>query len=166
MAEKIPSTHSWRLRSASVSSMRSTNVPPDWRATNQLNSAVRALPTWKYPVGDGAKRTLGASLVTPRLLVFDDGDGAGRAAVCRLADLLAQLLARVLVQHVEVPVVTHLEDLRSDPHADGVAGTLVEVDNNLHVMPPAARRQPECTGPPARCQGTGGPAGGRPGCCP
>ena len=43
----IPSTHSSRFRSASVSSMRSTKVPPDWRATSQLNSAVRALPTWK-----------------------------------------------------------------------------------------------------------------------
>ncbi len=29
------------------------------RAYNQLNKAVLALPTWKYPVGDGAKRTLG-----------------------------------------------------------------------------------------------------------
>src|SRR5664280_2261614 len=131
MAEKIPSTHSSRLRSASVSSMRSTNVPPDWRATSQLNSAVRALPTWKYPVGDGAKRTLGASPGTPRLLVFDDGDGSRGAAVGRLADLVAQLLAGMLVQQVEVPVVTHLEDLRGDPHADGVAGTLVVVDNNL-----------------------------------
>jgi hypothetical protein len=28
-------------------------VPPCWRAKSQLNSAVRALPTWKKPVGDG-----------------------------------------------------------------------------------------------------------------
>ena len=28
-----------------------------WRANSQLNSAVRALPTWRWPVGDGAKRT-------------------------------------------------------------------------------------------------------------
>ena len=40
--------------------MRRTNVPPCWRAKSQLNSAVRALPTWKYPVGDGANRTRGA----------------------------------------------------------------------------------------------------------
>ena len=37
----------WRdERSRSVSSMRSTNVPPAPRASNQLKSAVRALPTW------------------------------------------------------------------------------------------------------------------------
>ena len=40
----MPSTHSSRLRSVSVSSILSTNVPPDWRATTQLNSAARALP--------------------------------------------------------------------------------------------------------------------------
>ena len=33
-------------RSASVSSIRSTNVPPSPRANSQLNNAVRALPTW------------------------------------------------------------------------------------------------------------------------
>src|SRR4051794_25937926 len=44
-------------RSRSVSSMRSTNVPPSWRAASQLNSAVRALPMCSAPVGEGAKRT-------------------------------------------------------------------------------------------------------------
>ena len=52
-AAMIPSVHSGRLRSSSVSSIRRTNVPPCWRAKSQLNSAARALPTWKYPVGDG-----------------------------------------------------------------------------------------------------------------
>ena len=33
-------------RSASVSSMRRMNAPPAPRASSQLNSAVRALPTW------------------------------------------------------------------------------------------------------------------------
>jgi hypothetical protein len=32
-------------------------VPPRLRAKNQLNSAVRAPPTCKYPVGEGANRT-------------------------------------------------------------------------------------------------------------
>jgi hypothetical protein len=32
-------------------------VPPRPRANSQLKSAVRAPPTCKYPVGDGAKRT-------------------------------------------------------------------------------------------------------------
>jgi hypothetical protein len=43
-AVMIPSVHSVRLRSSSVSSMRRTNVPPCWRAKSQLKSAERALP--------------------------------------------------------------------------------------------------------------------------
>ena len=45
-------------RSASVSSMRRMNVPPWPRASSQLKSAVRALPTCSWPVGLG----LGAKL--------------------------------------------------------------------------------------------------------
>ena len=44
-------------RATSVSSMRRTNVPPAPRASSQLKSAVRALPTCSCPVGLGAKRT-------------------------------------------------------------------------------------------------------------
>src|SRR6266850_2092052 len=44
-------------RALSVSSMRSRKVPPLFRAYSQLKSAVRAPPTWRYPVGEGAKRT-------------------------------------------------------------------------------------------------------------
>src|SRR5206468_3606173 len=44
-------------RALSVSSMRSRNLPPSRRANSQLNSAVLAPPTCKYPVGDGANRT-------------------------------------------------------------------------------------------------------------
>ena len=43
-------------RSRSVSSMRSSIVPPLWRAKSQLNKAVRAPPMCRKPVGDGAKR--------------------------------------------------------------------------------------------------------------
>ncbi len=32
-------------------------MPPLWRAYSQLKMKVRALPTWRNPVGDGAKRT-------------------------------------------------------------------------------------------------------------
>ena len=48
---------SGRLRPASVSSTRSTNVPPKCRANTQLNSALRTLPTCRLPVGDGGNRT-------------------------------------------------------------------------------------------------------------
>src|SRR5260370_27486963 len=44
-------------RSTSVSSTRRMNVPCDPRASSQLNRAVRAFPTWRRPVGLGAKRT-------------------------------------------------------------------------------------------------------------
>ena len=45
-----------RLRAASVSSIRSRKRPPRLRASSQLCSAVRILPTWSRPVGEGAKR--------------------------------------------------------------------------------------------------------------
>jgi hypothetical protein len=38
----------------------------------------------------------------------------------------------VLVEDVEVTVVSHLEDLGQDAHAHGVAGALVEVHDDLH----------------------------------
>src|SRR5262245_30695297 len=63
-ASRICSTFSGVERSLSVSSIRSTNVPPDPRARSQLYSAVRAPPTCSSPVGDGAKRTL-----TPAMLI-------------------------------------------------------------------------------------------------
>src|SRR5690606_17364985 len=61
---RMPCTHSGLLRSASVSSVRRTSDPPDWRAKTQLNSADRAFPTWNMPVGEGAKRTRISGLVT------------------------------------------------------------------------------------------------------
>ena len=48
-------------RSRSVSSMRSSIVPPWRRACSQLNRAVRAPPMWRKPVGDGAKRVITGS---------------------------------------------------------------------------------------------------------
>jgi hypothetical protein len=58
-----PSKMEWTeasvLRSTSVSSSRRIMVPPLWRAYSQLKIKVRALPTWRNPVGEGAKRTRG-----------------------------------------------------------------------------------------------------------
>ena len=45
----------------------------------------------------------------------------------------AQLLGRVLVEHVQEVVVAHLEHLGRGRHAQGVALTLVEVDDDSHV---------------------------------
>src|ERR1700722_19087747 len=59
---KMESTEAWVLRSTSVSSSRRIMVPPLWRAYNQLKMNVRALPTCRNPVGDGAKRTRGLTV--------------------------------------------------------------------------------------------------------
>src|ERR1700723_634939 len=73
---KIESTEAWVLRSTSVSSSRRIIVPPLWRAYNQLKMKVRALPTCRNPVGDGAKRTRGfendvdSSMVGQSLMVW------------------------------------------------------------------------------------------------
>ena len=44
-------------RFMSVFSIRSRHSPPCWRAKSQLKRNVRAVPTWRNPVGDGAIRT-------------------------------------------------------------------------------------------------------------
>src|ERR1017187_9581225 len=78
---------------------------------------------------------LGAASVTSSV-VLGNGDRTRRAAVHGFAQLLAHRLRRVFVEDVEVPVVAHLEDLGQDAHTDGVAGTLVEVHDDLHNRPP------------------------------
>ena len=55
-AVRIACTASGVERSTSVSSMRSTKVPWWWRAKAHENSAVRAPPRCRKPVGEGAKR--------------------------------------------------------------------------------------------------------------
>src|ERR1700704_2984886 len=54
-------------RSRSVSSIRSSILPPRPRAYSQLNSAVRAPPIWRKPVGEGAKRVTMESVITGRV---------------------------------------------------------------------------------------------------
>src|SRR5271165_833571 len=58
---KIEWTEASVLRSTSVSSSRKIIVPRFRWAYNQLKIKVRALPTWRNPVGDGAKRTRGVA---------------------------------------------------------------------------------------------------------
>src|SRR6266567_3466305 len=55
---KMELTDASVLRSTSVSSSRKIMVPAFRRAYSQLKMNVRALPTWRNPVGEGAKRTL------------------------------------------------------------------------------------------------------------
>ncbi len=56
MPSRIAATAASVERSRSVSSMRSSIVPPILRAKTQLNRAVRAPPICRKPVGEGAKR--------------------------------------------------------------------------------------------------------------
>ena len=76
------SVYSGRDRSRSVSSILSKKRPPWWRANSQLNTAVRAVPMCRVPVGLGANRTLTESGWTTLLSsviddLFEDGtDGA------------------------------------------------------------------------------------------
>src|SRR6266542_2038615 len=64
MASRMRSMYSSVERDRSVSSIRRMKTPPWWRANNQLNRAVRAPPTWRWPVGLGAKRTRTGSGIT------------------------------------------------------------------------------------------------------
>src|SRR6266545_7475066 len=57
MASRMKWMYSSVERDRSVSSIRRMKTPPWWRANNQLNRAVLAPPTWRWPVGLGAKRT-------------------------------------------------------------------------------------------------------------
>ena len=63
-------------RSRSVSSMRSRILPPWRRAKSQLNSAVRAPPMCRKPVGDGAKRVTTVSDIMTAML------GMGMRLIC------------------------------------------------------------------------------------
>src|SRR5262245_240205 len=50
-------------RSRSVSSIRSSILPPCRRANSQLNKAVRPPPMCRKPVGEGAKRVTIAEVI-------------------------------------------------------------------------------------------------------
>src|SRR2546427_8353443 len=47
--------------------MRKTNAPSSCRVKSQLNRAVRAFPTWTWPVGLGANRTRTLDISAKRL---------------------------------------------------------------------------------------------------
>src|SRR5258708_25752205 len=81
-------------------------VPPCLRAKSQLKSAVRAPPTWRKPVGDGAKRVL--TLMVVSCLSFLEqlrrcdfcrlGEGSAGAAARKDAGSFSGLL-RVILSH-------------------------------------------------------------------
>src|SRR6185437_6146128 len=122
------------------------------RTRGAASSATAAASVMGGSSGGGAR----APPAGPKPSVFLYRDRPGRAPVDGLAQTVAELLGRVLVQHVEVPVVAHLEDLGHDAHAHGVAGTLVEVNDDLHgdlldrvrgLAPPSISAVPEAARP-------------------
>jgi hypothetical protein len=74
------------LRSTSVSSSRRIIVPAFRRAYNQLKINVRALPTCRKPVGEGAKRTLNCGFGA------DDGLVAFEVDMKGVTDLMLRAL--------------------------------------------------------------------------
>src|SRR3989449_11744801 len=79
-------------RERSVSSMRRTKAPRWWRANSQLKSAVRAPPTWRWPVGPGANRTRTGEAISVRLEQPAPGGARerpdARPADCRIPEEL------------------------------------------------------------------------------
>jgi hypothetical protein len=68
-------------------------VPPFRRAYNQLKMKVRALPTWRNPVGEGAKRTRGLPCVGE----FNGSDIKGRVGLDSCVERLL-MLRKILLQ--------------------------------------------------------------------
>src|SRR4051812_28880853 len=63
--------------------------------------------------------------------LLDNRDGLLGALADGLLHVRAQLVGRLVLQDVEEVVVPHLEHLGGDPHADRVALTDIEVDDDL-----------------------------------
>jgi hypothetical protein len=108
-------------RSRSVSSTRTRNFPPVWRAYNQLNSAVRAPPMCRKPVGDGAKR-----VTTPEAVV--GGIGSSRS---RLTDWRPMDAARTATDTSVGGAARLSTRLRARPSLGAVTASLIgEIDAN------------------------------------
>jgi hypothetical protein len=67
-------------RAASVSSMRRMSFPPVFLAYSQLKSAVRAPPTCRLPVGEGANRTRGGPVRGAGVVVAEEATSTAAAA--------------------------------------------------------------------------------------
>src|SRR6185312_2933270 len=64
-SSRIPCSAPSAVRSASVSSIRSSNSPPSAFAASALATATTAEPRWSGPVGEGAKRRRGGGMQPP-----------------------------------------------------------------------------------------------------
>src|SRR4029077_2164106 len=76
-------------------SMRSSILPPTWRADSQLKSAVRAPPTCREPGGEGGERARNAS-VTKGV-----GEGAKRTRTVSVTKWLREETAECQISNVQ-----------------------------------------------------------------
>src|SRR6266545_2921401 len=133
-------------RATSVSSMRRMNVPPEPRASSQLKSAVRALPTCSWPVGLGAKRSLisfqagpkGPALLSVPVcrVLLDPADECyrmnryGFARACRVDALVG------LALHAHLARVDTKRRRKAGAHGIDVRHELRPLGNDDHVDVP------------------------------
>src|SRR5262245_37878876 len=113
-------------RSKSVSSIRRMKVPPWPRASSQLKSAVRALPTCNCPVGLGANLSLITSLGS-RLWA----SGARKQRDSMHGDRPAR--AHRIHALVRLPLHAHLARVAGE-HAGQVRAKRVNVRNKLRLL--------------------------------
>ena len=93
MPSVIASTFSGVERARSVSSIRRTNLPPQWRAYSQQKSAVRTLPRCRTPIGLGANRVR-----TVTEVYGSCGEGAQSIKVNRTLGHVSHLATRDLTR--------------------------------------------------------------------
>src|SRR6266581_7806667 len=86
MPSHLRSSIAWRsapalMRGPSRSSILRMIFQPRWRARSQLTKNVRALPRWRAPVGDGARRVTDNNqiLLESRRFLFAGRDGGDHA---------------------------------------------------------------------------------------
>src|SRR5689334_16753095 len=99
---------------------------PWLRSSSAARKPARDPPTTttrRRPLTRPLRSTRGSFLDRDRLL---------GAPTHRLLHLGPQLLARLLLEHVEEVVVPNLEDLRGGRHAQGVALAQIEIDDHSH----------------------------------
>src|SRR6266540_3457305 len=126
--------------------MRRMNVPPEPRASSQLKSAVRALPTCSWPVGLGAKRSLisfqagpkGPALLSVPVcrVLLDPADECyrmnryGFASACRVDALVG------LALHAHLARVDTKRRRKAGAHGIDVRHELRPLGNDDHVDVP------------------------------
>jgi len=116
--------------------MRSTKQPPQCRAKIQLNSAVRALPTWSSPVGEG-RSVPATSLALMRQLHRRDGK-RGRPFSGADEPHPSLVLAFTLIREASMPQVAAICRIISGMYAASFGLSRTTVASILPIRYPFA----------------------------